>query len=138
MKNFIILLGVAIVTGLLGCAEFFMKCPFEWHMSEIIGGIFLLAMGLLWNFRVYFSFRKLLFPLLGGILLIVAVNVATNALFLLRMLFESCPDMSGGMLLILTFLIAIYVPFIYIGAIWLYLYRFCDLRDMFMRLKQDI
>ena len=108
MKNFIILLGVAIVTGLLGCAEFFMKCPFEWHMSEIIGGIFLLVMGLFWNFRVYFSFRKLLFTLLGG------------------------------MLFILTFLIAIYVPFIYIGAIWLYLYRFCDLRDMFMQLKQDI
>ena len=120
MKNFIILLGVAVVTGILGCAEFFMKCPFEWHMSEVIGGIFLL------------------FPLLGGILLIVAVNVATNALFLLRMLFESYPDMSGGLLLILTFLTAIYVPFIYIGAIWLYLYRFCDLRDMFMRLKQDI
>ena len=138
MKNFIILLGVAVVTSILGCAEFFMKCPFEWHMSEIIGGIFLLAMGLLWNFRVYFSFCKLLFPLLGGVLLIVAVNVATNALFLLRMLFESCPNMSGGMLLILTFLTAISVPFIYIGAIWLYLYRFCDLRDMFMRLKQDI
>lgn len=138
MKNFIILLGVAVATVLLAGVEYLTDCPFDWHFGEIIGGAFLLVIGLVWCYRLHLSTRKLIAPLIGGMLLIVAVNVATNALFLWKMLMDAYPDMNDGIFVSLTLMMAVYVPFVYIGAIWLYLYYFCDLREMFIQLKQEI
>ena len=74
---------------------------------------------------------------LGGAVLIVSVMVASNAVYLWKMLFDAYPDMTDGFFISLTFIMAAYVPFVYIGTIWLYLYYFCDLREVFMQIKRD-
>ena len=60
-----------------------------------------------------------------------------NAVYLWKMLFDAYPDMTDGFFISLTFIMAAYVPFVYIGTIWLYLYYFCDLREVFMQIKRD-
>ncbi len=138
MKNFIILAITAVTTVLLAWLEYLTECPFEWHLVEIIGGALLLIIGLIWNYRLHFSFQKLVMPLVGGLMLIVAVNVATNALFLWKMLLDVYPDMTDGIFISLTMIMAVYIPFVYIAAIWLYLYYFCGLRKIFTHYKKDI
>lgn len=138
MKNLIILAGVTITTLLLACLEYLSGCPFEWPLGEIIGGTFLWIVGLIWSYRLYFSFRKLIMPLVGGLILIVAVNVAINALFLWKMLLDACPDMTDGIFVILTMMMAVYIPFVYVVAIWLYFYYFCGLREIFTHYKREI
>ena len=81
--------------------------------------------------------KKILLAVIGGVILIAAVNVATNAVYMWKMLLDADPNMTDGIFLSLSFMMAVYVPFVYIGAIWLYLYHFCDLHDAMQRIKRD-
>ena len=136
MKNYIILLILTAVTLILAAVECFFGCPFEFRSCELLGGIFVLLIGLFWMHR--FNRKNLAFALVGGAVLICAVNAGINAVYLFKLLLNAYPNMDGGFLVLLTLAMAVYVPFVYIGAIFVYVYYFCDLRDMFMRLKQDI
>lgn len=137
MKNFIILVFVIIVTVLLASLEYICGCPFEWPWGEFIGGVLLWIIGLVWSYRLHYNRKNLLMAALGGAVLIVSVMVASNAVYLWKMLFDAYPDMTDGFFISLTFIMAAYVPFVYIGTIWLYLYYFCDLREVFMQIKRD-
>ncbi len=138
MKNFIILICLTVFTLLLSGLEYWLQSPMEIRLSEIIGGIILLIIGLAWCHRLHYKPKKMFMTASGGIMLIFAVNAAINALYLWRTLLDSYPDMSDGVFLCLAFAMAVYVPFVYIGAIWLYLYYFCDLRDVLYKIKHDI
>lgn len=138
MKNFIILAGLTFFALLLAGLEYLFDSPMEVHWSEVIGGVLVLLIGLAWCHRLHYKPKKMFMTASGGIMLIFAVNAAINALYLWRTLLDSYPDMSDGVFLCLAFAMAVYVPFVYIGAIWLYLYYFCDLRDVLYKIKHDI
>ena len=138
MKNYIILLVLTAVTLILAAVECFFGCPFEFRSCELLGGIFVLLIGLFWMHRFNRKKASLAFALVGGVVLICAVNAGINAVYLFKLLLNAYPNMDGGALVLLTLAMAVYVPFVYIGAIFVYVYYFCDFRDMFMRLKQDL
>lgn len=136
MKNFIILAGLTLFTLLLAGLEYLFDSPMEVHWSEVIGGVLVLLIGLVCCRRMNAKPKKMLTAAISGIVLIAAVNVATNAVYMWKILLDADPNMTDGIFLSLTFMIAVYVPFVYIGAIWLYLYYFCDLHDAMQRIKR--
>lgn len=138
MKNFIILGCVILLTAGLAFLEYLFACPFKWHIGEIIGGILFLIIGL-WGMRqLVASRKKMIFSFLSGCILIVAVNVATNAVVLGKILLDACSEDMNGFLVGIVLLMSLYFPFVYIGAVWLYFYHFCGLRTIFARMKEDI
>ena len=68
--------------------------------------------------------------------MIVAMEVAINIVNLAAVIdfWKNIPSLS----VIFPLLLVFYIPFVYVGAIWIYLYYFCDLRDVVTKLKQDI
>ncbi len=136
MKKFIILVCLTLFTLLLAGLEYLFDSPMEVHWSEVIGGVLVLLIGLVCCRRMNAKPPKMLTAAISGIVLIAAVNVATNAVYMWKMLPGAGPQMTHGNFLSLTFMIAVYVPFVYIGAIWLYLYYFCDLHDAMQRIKR--
>lgn len=138
MKNFIILAGLTLFTLLLAGLEYLFDSPMEVHLSEVIGGVLVMLIGLACCRRMNAKPKKMLWAVIGGVVLIAAVNVATNAVYMWKMLLDSYPNMTDGIFLSLTFMMAVYVPFVYTGAIWLYFYHFCDLRDALRQIKRDV
>ncbi len=136
MKNYIILIGLLIGTLALAAVEYLCGCPFGFLWSEFISGCFVLIIGLLWAYRLNRKKARLGLAFVGGIVLICTVNVGINAVHLFKMLLDAYPDINGGFLIILTLIMALYVPFVYIGAIFVYLYYFCDLRDVFKQIQR--
>ncbi len=136
MKNYIILIGLLIGTLALAAVEYFCGCPFDFRWSEFISGCFVLIIGLLWAYRLNRKKACLGLAFVGGMVLICTVNIGINAVNLFKMLLDAYPDINGGFLIILTLIMALYVPFVYIGAIFVYLHYFCDLRDVFKQIQR--
>lgn len=136
MKNYVILIGLTAVALILAAVEYFCGCPFEFRSCEFIGGILVLLIGLLWTSRFNRKKARLFFAFVGGMVLICAVNVGINAVYLFKLLLNAFPNMDGGVLVLLTLVMAVYVPFVYIGAIFVYLYYFCDLREVFRQIQR--
>ena len=136
MKNYVILIGLLVGTLILSAIEHFCGCPFDFRWSEFIGCCLVLVIGLLWAYRLHRKKARLTFALVGGMVLICAVNAGINAVNLFKLLLDAYPNMDGGVLVILTLIMAVYVPFVYIGAIFVYLYYFCDLRDVFRQIQR--
>lgn len=136
MKNAVIMLWLILATLGVFILELMYHCPLECHLGGVIGGIFLICLCTGWCIKLHRPRKKIVFSIVGGIILIAAVEVAVNVVNLM----EIVDFWRHIQLLSVVFpmLLVFYIPFIFVGAIWMYLYYFCDLRDVFTKLKQDI
>ncbi len=136
MKNAVIMLWLLIFTIGTLLLEAIFGCPFEWHFGEVVGGIFFVCLCTGWCIKLHRPRKKIVFSLVGGIMLIVAMEAAVNIVNLLEFIdfWKNIPALSVIFPMVLIF----YIPFIFVGAIWVYLYYFCDLRYVIAKLKQDI
>lgn len=136
MKNAVIMLWLAVFTIGMLLLEVMFRCSLECHIGEVIGGVLLVCLGTGWCVKLRRPRKKIIFSIVGGLILIAAMEVAINIVNLVAVIdfWKNIPSLS----VIFPLLLVFYIPFVYVGAIWIYLYYFCDLRDVVTKLKQDI